>query len=72
MGKTWTPSWVPQAHTEAEKEHKAALVRALASDLSTSKVNYAATLESIVIHASALLADETTRTGRGLKRENRK
>ena len=64
-----TPSWVPQEHSEKERAAKVKLLKDLAADLGSSgKGNFGATLESIVLHASALLRDEAVRTGRGLKR----
>ena len=63
-----TPSWVPQEHSEKERAAKVALIKKLAEDLGTPGLgNFGATLESIVIHASALLKDESVRTGRGQK-----
>ncbi len=64
----WPPSYVPLKHSPAERAAKVALIKKLAEDLDNPmKGNYGMTLESLILHATALLADQALLTGRGHK-----
>jgi hypothetical protein len=57
--------WVPGRLPDAERAADIAMIKKLAEDLSYNKVNYPATLESIVLRARKLFDEEALFIGRG-------